>query len=279
MCEPWIEAFAGAPARDVVDVAPLEWIYAAVPAFTAARFLLSADVLPPLPAALAVGDRMRMALLRHSDGHPVFVGRDPAGRVLRSGHQHAWFLPADDDEDGRIDHVLVYARAGFDSAALRALVQLRKIWGQGRPPLTTTLVDVGSPATLGRLRRGMDRGRTAQLGTARVWESRTPFVPPRHIKRGASGVRDAPHEQVARLLAQYGHPQARIEPLCADEALQWRSSSVSWQQFQRRRALGRGSRGSDEALGFRLTFDRPVTGPLALGYAAHQGLGQFVAVE
>jgi uncharacterized protein (DUF58 family) len=31
-------------------------------------------------------------------------------------------------------------------------------------------------------------------------------------------------------------------------------------------------------LGCRLCFERPVTGPIALGYAAHQGLGQFVAV-
>ena len=67
---------------------------------TAARFGLSAARLPSLADALAVGDRIRMALLRCSDGHPVFAGRDAAGQVVRGPrHEHAWFLPADDAAD------------------------------------------------------------------------------------------------------------------------------------------------------------------------------------
>ena len=280
MYESLIETPASAPAGETADLAQPWRIYqAAAPPITAARFALAGTLLP-LFAALTVGDRVRMALLRSSDGHPVFAGRDSAGRAVRGAqHDHAWFLPADDDGDGRIDHVLVYARGGIDADALRALVQLRRIWGHGGPPLTASLIDVGSPPALGCLRHDMDRGRTSQLGTARIWESQTPFVPPRHIKHRASGVSDAPHEQVARLLALHGRPPARIEPLLAEHASPRRSSSVSWQQFQRWRASGHGSRGSDQALGFRLVFDTPVTGPIALGYAAHQGLGQFIAVE
>lgn len=281
MYERLIAGPAGEPAGDIGAPAPSWRIYqVAAPAITAARFALAGAVLPPLFAALTVGDRVRMALMRSSDGHPVFTGRDSAGRAMQTAeHDHAWFLPADDDADGRIDHVLVFARGGLDAAALRALVRLRWIWGHGGPRLTATLIDIGSPAALGCLRHDMDRGRTSQLGTARIWESQTPFVPPRHIKHRASGVSDAPHEQVARLLVLHGRPPARIEPLLADHTSPRRSSYASWQQFQRWRASGHGSRGSDEALGFRLIFDRPVTGPIALGYAAHQGLGQFIAVE
>jgi CRISPR-associated protein Csb2 len=249
------------------------------PPVTAARLALSSAARPSLADALVVGDRVRRALLRCSDGHPIFSGYDAAGQVMRGAqHNHAWFLPADDDGDGAIDHVVVYAQAGFDVAALRALVELRRLWGHGVPTLNVTLVAVGSPGELGCL-RGAQRGtRTSQLGTARVWESLTPFVPPRHIKHRASGVRDAPHDQVARLLALHGRPASRIEPLTPEHATPLRSASIAWQHFQRRRVAGGGSRGADLALGFRLIFDEPVMGPIALGYAAHQGLGQFVAV-
>lgn len=249
---------------------------------TVARFMLSAAILPPLEAALSVGDRVRMALLRCSNGHRVFLGRDEVGQVVRgSRHDHAWFLPSDDDADGAIDHVVVYARMGFDPGAQRGLEQLCRVWGHGGSDLELTLVEVGSPEELGCLRRdALHRGLTSQLGTARVWESLTPFVPPRHIKYRASGVRDAADEQVARLLALHGFPPARVEPLAADDITPPRPlSPIAWHQFRRIRDFGGGSRGTNAAFGFRLSFDYPVTGPITLGYGAHQGLGQFLAVE
>lgn len=265
---------------------PHAWAYhpaARSPAMpTAARFALSSPILPPLTDALAVGERVRMALLRRSDGHLVFAGRDTAGRVARSDrrHEHAWFLPADDDADGAIDHVVVHAEPGFDSAALRALVGLRRVWGHGGADLELTLVGLGSPREIGGLRGATGHGdRAPQLGTARVWESLTPFVPPRRTKVRASGVRDAPDEQVRRLLALYGFPAARVGPLAPDAVTPPRPlSPIAWSCFRRLRSAGHGSRGSSAAFGFRLHFDQPVTGPIALGYAAHQGLGQFVAV-
>lgn len=248
-------------------------------ALVAARFAVTATVPPSLADAVAVGDRVRLALLRCSDGHPVFTGRDAAGHVKRGlHHDHAWYLPADDDGDGAIDHVVVYARGGFDLAALRALARLRRVWGHGGPDLTVTLLAVGSPEQLGCLRRDGGHARTPQLGTARIWESLTPFVPPRHIKHRATGVRDAANEQLARLLALHGRPLPRIEPLAPEDATTMSPPRIAWQRFRRRRTVGGGSRGSDAAFGFRLCFDQPVTGPIGLGYAAHQGLGQFVAV-
>lgn len=250
---------------------------------TAARFALSSPTLPPLTEALAVGDRVRMALLRCSDGHLVFAGRDAGGRVAHSSqrHEHAWFLPADDDADGSLDHVVVYADVGFDPAALRALVAVRRIWGHGGADLELTLVGLGSPRDLGGLRSAIRRRDVSpQLGTARRWESLTPFVPPRRIKVRASGVRDAPDEQVRRLLALHGFPAACVEPLAREAVTPPRPlAPIDWSCFQRLRSRGRGSRGANAAFGFRLRFDQPVTGPIALGYAAHQGLGQFVAVE
>jgi CRISPR-associated protein Csb2 len=93
-------------------------------------------------------------------------------------------------------------------------------------------------------------------------------------------MRDAPHDQVARLLALNGLSPVRVEPLAADEVAAPRPPSpIGWDRFRRGRTAGQGGRGADAAFGFRLRFERPVTGPIALGYGAHQGLGQFVAVE
>ena len=250
---------------------------------TAARFALSAAILPSLTAALTVGDRVRMALLSCSDGHLVFVGRDADGRVARSAkrHEHAWFLPSDDDADGLLDHVVVYAEVGFDEAARKALLALRRVWGHGGGDLAVALVGLGSPRELGGLRRDAAGSALApQLGTARVWESLTPFVPPRHVKYRTTGTRDTPHDQLTRLLALHGFPPAVVEPLGPEELTAPRPPSpIDWERFQRIRAAGGGSRGSHAAFGFRLRFEQPVTGPIALGYGAHQGLGQFVAVE
>jgi CRISPR-associated protein Csb2 len=247
---------------------------------TVARFALSSSVLPRLTVALSVGDRVRQALLSQSNGHSIFVGRGADGEIAL-GHGHAWFLPSDDDADGLLDHVVVHARGGFDRAALRALERLRRVWGYGGHDLELALTGVGSPEELGRVRRDpRSPTRSPQLGTARVWESQTPFVPPRHTKRRGGVVRDAPEEQVARLLEAQGFPRPAVEEIDAGALARPRPSpSIAWYRFQLLRSQGGGRRASSRALGFRICFEQAVTGPLAVGYAAHQGLGQFIAVE
>jgi hypothetical protein len=72
---------------------PSRPVHAAEPAVTAVRLALWAAALPSLVDVLTIGDRVRMALLHCSDGHPVFAGRDAAEQVMRGpGHEHAWFL-------------------------------------------------------------------------------------------------------------------------------------------------------------------------------------------
>ena len=49
-------------------------------------------------------------------------------------------------------------------------------------------------------------------------------------------------------------------------------------EFQTTRYSGGGHRGQDEGASFTVTFPEEVTGPLALGYSSHFGLGLFVPV-
>jgi CRISPR-associated protein Csb2 len=47
-------------------------------------------------------------------------------------------------------------------------------------------------------------------------------------------------------------------------------------QFQTIRHDGKGSRGHDSGAAFIVEFPNPVSGPIAVGYGAHFGLGLFV---
>ena len=51
----------------------------------------------------------------------VFSGKDGSGRPLRDDHDHAFYLPTDEDGDGRLDHLTVVALGGFPPDEIRAL--------------------------------------------------------------------------------------------------------------------------------------------------------------
>ena len=248
---------------------------------TVARYALASTVLPPLTDALWIGERLRRALMSWSDASPVFAGKDAEGLPLE-GHRHAFLLPADDDDDGRIDHIVVCCREGFGPRERHALAAVRTLWQSGgRPDLRLVLTGMGEPHELGGLDRSRDEAPV--LAEASAWTSRTPFVLVRHPKRHRDGrpkLRpdgtwvDGPEDQLQRELARRGLPQPlTLEPLPATRV---RGRDLRWLHFRRERQSGGGRRGTPGAFGFRIAFAEPVRGPLALGYGSHFGLGQFV---
>jgi CRISPR-associated protein Csb2 len=223
-----------------------------------------------LPTVLSVAERLRTALLSRSDGAPVFGGHEAEGGV-RQGHQHALYLPSDDDGDGRIDHLAVWAQGGFDERAIAALQELRKVWGSDGHDLHLVLVGLGHPEDYGGMERG---GATTPIAAkARTWQSVTPFVLTRHPKRRRGVWLDTPEDQVRRACEQLTGvtPREVVRTTGTERPSTWRG-------FYLERKHGNGSRASERPYGFRLTFDVAVRGPIALGYGAHFGLGQFVAV-
>jgi len=249
---------------------------------TVARFAVAGTVRPRLTEAIYVGETMRQALMSRSDAAAVFAGKDAEGVPLQ-GHQHAYVLPADDDDDGRIDHITVYCAEGFDGEAQRALAGVNRLWqSSGRPDLQLVLIGLGEPQAYG----GPDAraGQTPQLAGSRVWVSRTPFVLTRHPKlrkNGSPKLRadgtwiDGPEDQLRRALRQQGYPEPTALE-CLEQAV-IRGKPVRWLSFARERRSGAGSRCSALGYGFRVAFAEQVTGPLALGYGCHFGLGQLVA--
>ncbi len=134
-------------------------------------------------------------------------------------------------------------------------------------------------------------GQSPTLATSRVWESRTPFVATDHLRirkaerRDPGSLAEATERELERLIkrellaaSMVGRSRrkrrSRIETLHNVGRYQ-----TSWLKFRRQRDKGGGQYSSTNGFGFRLTFPEPVTGPIALGYASHYGLGLFEAKE
>jgi CRISPR-associated protein Csb2 len=209
----------------------------------------------------------------------VFTGLDDDAKP-RAGHRHAHiFCEANGPRDA-ITHITVWAEMGFDETACLALRRLNKVWGHGGHDIRLVLHGIGKA---GDFRDCMF------FSKSKTWRSATPFVSTRHAKTFRDGrpKMDASGWQVGsgahdllRLLAL--HPQgtaASIKQLEERERpFQFGSRRLCSLQFQTTRHDGGGSRGSGSGNAFTITFPERVSGPLALGYGSHFGLGLFVPV-
>lgn len=237
----------------------------------------SARTLGPLPAvveALRVGDLARRAAMsRFGRAHGTVVSPAISGRrdgaMLEHQHRHAHYIPTDEDGDGRLDHLTVWAPGGFDPAEVAALCAIPELREPGRDgdhiAIALTLLGTGSTASLPAHLRG----------PAHRWVSVTPFLLPRHpkVQRTPHGYvfkSDSPEDQVLAELRHrnLGEPAPGVEP-----GITHSPTGRHWLEFRRRRrsqepAIGTG-------YGFRLVFDRDVDGPIVLGFGAHFGLGLF----
>ena len=246
---------------------------------TVARFCLASEVPPRLTDAFPVADRIRDALLSRSSAAPVFNGRDEEGR-RDEGHRHAFILPEAEGRHGRITHVTVYASMGFDAQARDGLETLSRVWGRGGYDSQLVLLGVGHPVDFAGL--DSSAGQCTLLATSTVWISRTPFIPTRHPKTYRDGrpkhdgqgcqIGSAEHD-LRRLLLEGKFPEpTQIRPV---SHTMLGGKATRWLDFRTTGRRGDGRRGSRFGFGYELTFAEPVSGPIALGYGAHFGLGVF----
>jgi CRISPR-associated protein Csb2 len=251
---------------------------------TIARFLLHAPVQPLVEDTLPLAEEFRHRLLcefKYVSGglfSETLAGKNDAREPLRN-HEHAFYLPADEDGDGRIDHVTVFAERGFGAEEVRALDRLRQLrFGEG-DPLRLMLVGLGSRADF----------RSPLFAPARTWVSATPFLASRYPKlRGTK--RDRPEDHVTpqifamhvlrqeldRLRERRGDLPAAvgIDPLNVLGRRNLRC--IQFRRFRKKQGDDGGRRPSGA---FRITFAAPVQGPLCLGHSCHFGLGLFLPGE
>ena len=221
---------------------------------------------------------------------PILHGKDENGDPARS-HDHAFYLPTDEDRDGRIDHVTVFATGRFSRDDVSALDRLRSL-SFGKEGEADEDSESGKRRTTHRLLLvGLDNAKPTHVGQFRpalVWESATPYIAFRHLKeRGAKRDRrefmppEAMPAFMVHVLSEDWDQRTDLklpkpekiefvpDPLTA---LGWRYRSLQFKRGRNRR----GDDGYSRPFGaFRLTFSELVSGPISLGYASHFGMGSF----
>lgn len=223
---------------------------------------------------------------------PVIYGKDQNGDPARS-HGHAFYLPSDEDNDGRIDHVTIYAAGKFSRDDVSALDRLRTLsFGKDGEAEENGSGTRGRRTTHRLLLVGLDRTKPTSgsvFGPRAVWVSSTPYLAFRHLKQRGKK-RDhrrfiAPQalpEFMKHVLAEDWNQRADLEQLPKPEIdfvcnpleeLNWRYRSLQFRRARKRQ----GADGYSRPFGtFRLRFPEAVAGPISLGHSCHFGMGQFV---
>ena len=261
------------------------------------RFALDSAVLPLVTETLPVAEAARRNLmgilgrqLERREGirgkSAIFSGKTSEGLVMET-HGHAYYLPTDEDGDGRLDHLTLIAEDGFGADELAAMNSLRDIKSKERSE-TGHLLGV---LLLG-MRTLAEDFKSGPTKSSAVWKTVTPYLCHRHPKsRGRN--RDTPEElcspiafTAARLredldrmlrrrddLADITLEQIRIEPLVESGVFRLGSRKHRPIEFQRFRQK-QGDDGGKRLCGaFSITFPREIPGPVALGHSSHFGMG------
>jgi CRISPR-associated protein Csb2 len=238
--------------------------------YTVARFALSSSVLPLVTDAMPFAEMARFALSHCRAGNsysPALTGKTRDGVPL-AGHEHAHFFATDEDEDGRLDHLTLFAPCGFNPDDVEALGQLRSVKrNKNLPNVRTVLLGLGEKK---------DFANVSVFEAEKHWRSVTPFSLPRFANRGGgkrARPRDLPEAQLLRELNNRGLPEPikirRVDSYKTDKRPPFR-----WLEFHTRR-LRKQTEGNGLA-GFEIEFAEPVAGPIALGFGCHFGLGLFM---
>lgn len=247
--------------------------------------------LPPVTRTLPQAELLHRALVgvaaRRADVPPELTGRDGNRRPLRGPHEHAHVNPLDLDDDGHLDHVLVWAPGGLGASSQAVIRMVRQTFTKGGiEPLRLALAVTGSLGDLIGLPGEYAQHIAQVTGPSAIWQSVTPFVPPRYIKRRGKNTLDG---QIRAELCSRGFPEPvaihQLAPMPRTNAEQTASGQVnanrtavaSWIRFRHFVLSRRHGPEPPVACGFavRLEFESPVSGPIALGYGSHFGLGLF----
>lgn len=228
---------------------------------TTASFILIGKPLPRVEDSLRIGELMRVAVMGQckrilgEDRIPsIFSGHDlPAN----NRHGHAFYLPWDSNGDGHLDRIIVHAADGINAGLLHVLAHVRKLWSHDGNEWRLVLEASGDPALAGAI---------THPGT--VWQSVTPYMHPWHAKKGF-GI----EEQIKRECRERGLPDpVEFKQLSTLRVGNQTRNPICFHRFRSRRGLHQPDRHGSF---WRITFDASISGPLALGFGCHFGLGLF----
>lgn len=243
--------------------------YTMPPRVTAVRYAITGKLRPLVTDAIMIGDSFKRAAmsmygkLNAGDMSSVLSGRQRGdGSIMLGNHSHAFFLPTDEDNDNRLDHMTVAVSTGrlFEPDVLEALMKIKKVRHEHNTLQITYLA-----------RDKLENFKTAPiLQYTNKWMSDTPYIPNRHMKKNANGIiKDGPADQILRESEKRGLPRIKHIKIETERM-------HGFLPFQFKKYRRKGLQVCNGAYFVRIEFAEKVQGPISLGYASHFGLGMFV---
>lgn len=256
------------------------------------QFSIGGRVLPPLAHWVKLTERFRSAVLRQrylqvSAGRAsqwaelttlerselrLIRGIEPDGSPVEG--KDTTFIAILPDEAGAPTRLACWRSMPFTAEEIDAFVaacDLPMAWDYSAPEWQVRIVPL--PLNMPSL--------NTFFGQSRVWASSTPFVLPvgrrRYRRNGRQRTGETPQVSLRKMLARFGYPPAEVILThgtdIADQ--EW----VTVHEAAGAQRPRQGERTTSMLPGFRFTvsFEAPVTGPLAVGHSCHFGLGLFAA--
>ncbi len=236
--------------------------------FNAILYEMESKLPPRITDSITIGDQIHKSLMSRykkvtGNTHisSLISGRDQSGNSLK-GHRHIFIMPLDLDYDGVLDHVLIESKEKFNFDEARTLGSFKALWQGNGETIRFIPVQFGMRNEIILPHRSN--------GESLTFLSETPVVLTRHYRKGRGDKEKWIKEELKHEALNHGLP----EPLSVSivEKLERKGHSFEWIEFRRNR------KGDPDQLGygFRLEFEKPVMGPISMGYGAHYGLGLFM---
>ena len=197
---------------------------------------------------------------------------------IQGYHEHAHFFCEPDFETGEITHISVFTPAQIPFEHLLIFAQITEIWSAdfGKFYLEPTNEDPFLSSLI--------------YGSSSRWKSLTPFLLDRHLRIKRSEKHDeltynqALERELAKQIKKELTDRNLPEPLSVtfdrkNGVHLNHDHYISWNEFRRFRTQSTRRPAIEYGHGFEITFNKKITGPLALGYASHFSLGLFTPVN
>ena len=190
-------------------------------------------------------------------------GHDDSRRPLRANHEHAYWLPVDNDRDGLVDHIAVYIRYGIEPSARRAFSDVTRIYNRGGTSARVRFAGFHHRADMAR--------RCILFKSGTRWVTATPYFMPWHAKKNFGAA-----EQIQR---EASEQRIGVVPADTDAAaaIPTRGGAVPIKSFQSARHGKAPAAARGRHVSIRLAGSK--NGPVLLGANSHFGMGMFVPFD
>jgi CRISPR-associated protein Csb2 len=232
---------------------------------TTLRFALYGRPLPRMEDAVRISELVRVALMHLTEKHLRHIPALLSGHELPADnrHHHAFFLP-EFDERGRIAKMLIHAPGGFEQEELRAMQKLNRLFTRDGNEWQILYEGAGEISDFNEVSK--------YAGNSRSWQSVTPYLRPWH-RKNTFGI----EEQIRRECGLRGLPEpVEIQTLTEIIVGYKPRRPVHFHRFRSKHGLVQ-----PDTLGsfIKIVFPESITGPLALGFSCHFGLGLFIPAD